>query len=107
MISARVEYGRADRIGDTVTDDLIATEDMARLRGIQELYTHTKIIRSRTVGIAHDPSLLNGSVRDFSLPQLGIVGRNKVTSRSIAITLESITDTLILEEYSDMPQLAG
>jgi hypothetical protein len=107
MISVRVEYGNADRVGDTVTDDLITTEDMARVRGIQELYAHTKIIRSRTVGVPHDPTLKSGSVREFALSQLGINGRHKVISNTITISTESITNMVVLEEYSDMPQLTG
>lgn len=103
MISVKVEYGNKDRKASKVTDDLIEDSYAARHRAIQELYSHVKMIHARTLAVPHDPSLEIGTKRNFDYSDLGIFGRHLVLSTTIEITPESVSNTVEIEQWSDIP----
>jgi len=103
MISVKVEYGNKDRQASTVSDDLIEDSIAGKHRAIQELYSHVKLIHSRTLAVPHDPSLEIGTKRSFDYSDLGITGPHLVLSSTIEMTQESISNSIVIEQWSDLP----
>ena len=102
MVSLRVVFGDGGKQADPVTDELITTEYMAKLRGIHELnklYWHRtrRMLRCRYLG------LTDGQVVRAMIPEIA-QGNYLVTRASISIedTAGKIIQTLDMEgEYGE------
>ena len=102
MITFKYHYWTGDREADTVTDEFILNEEMAEARAIQELCDLYKIVISKTLQTTIATDLEIGELRYFSIPRLGIDGRNEITSITTSLSPDGAYESIDIESYKDM-----
>lgn len=93
-IEVTVKMGCGDNPMSTVSDDMISTEEMAQIRGRQELLESVVISAKRSLALPHNPDIDLGDMPTMNIPELDIYGEHVIESYSIEITNEGIHDSV-------------
>jgi hypothetical protein len=102
MISVRVHWGNGSRVASLVSDKLISSDAMSRIRAGQILSGHMLIIKERVLSTPHDPLTVVGVRKEFYNSKLGISGMHLITARSLSLSSDSATDSISIEKYGRM-----
>lgn len=101
MITFRFAVGNGDREAPKITDDLILTEEMAKLRAIQALCEYYKVPYSRTVRSTFDAGVELSQSRSIAVvdPQFD---SGMVTDITTTLSQKGCYDDVVVEKYADM-----
>lgn len=92
MISVTVKMGCGDRKSSDISDDMISSVTMAKIRGRQELLNFLVIAMKRSLSLPHTPTIDLGLSPPMNIAKLDIYGEHEIQSFSIEITPEGIFD---------------
>ena len=96
-ISVEVVLGDGTRRMHSITDALIASEDVAYRRGRAELYERWYVKHTRTLEVPLVASDTEGDIAEINNPRIGVVTGGVIRSITKTITQSSRTMTVEVE----------
>lgn len=102
MIVYEFHYWTGDRKADTVTNEFIINEEMARAKAIQELCEYYKIVISKTLHCTLTLDLDVSQSRYLNIPMLGLEGPNWINDITTTLSPQGCYEDVIVENYKDM-----
>ena len=104
MISIRLRTGTGDKEAQSVSDTMITNTGMAIIRGKQELWEYSRIRKTRTLRIPHDPTVELDQMKPLSVGYIGISGDHRIDAYSLEITPTSIYQNVTITQWQELEQ---
>jgi len=93
-IEIEVRMGCGDKPMANISDDLISSDEMAAIRGRQELLDQVVIRGTRSLELPHTPGIDLGFAPTITVSELDIFGEHQIESFSINVTEGTIYDSV-------------